>query len=122
MSAFSDNMAAIATSLITEFGETCSFSRNVLGTYDPSTSTSTIGSTTTFSGVCFQDAYNTAELDGSISIERSDIKLLVSPIATGEAPSISDTVTFSSVTYRIMNVDETTTNGVTVLFELQVRE
>lgn len=122
MSAFSDNMAAVATSLITEFGETCTFTRTPVSSYDPSTSSTTLGTPVTFAGVCFQDAYRTAELEGSISIQRDDIKLLVAPIASGAEPKINDTVTFSGTTYRVINVSQTTTNSATVLFELQVRE
>lgn len=121
MSTFSDNMSTVSTQLITEFGETCSFSRIVVGSYDPATSISNEDSVTTFNGVCFQDKYSVYEIQNSLSLERDDIKVLVAPIS-GDEPLINDTITFSSITYRVLNISKVTTNGATVLFELQVRE
>jgi hypothetical protein len=121
MSAFSDEMAAVATELITEFGETCTFTRNVKGSYDPTTSKAIDTSVTTFSGVCFQEEYKINEID-TANVKRGDTKVLVSPITTGETPSVGDEITFSSLSYRVINVDKTITNAETVLYTLQCRE
>ena len=120
MSAFSDSMAALALSLIQEFGEACTFARPVIGDYDPATGTANAGTETSFTGYCFPDEYKVNEIDGT-SIERNDVKLLVHKI-TGVEPEINDKVTFSSIEHRVMDIKKVSTNGVTVLFELQVRE
>lgn len=114
-------MAAVAVDLITEFGEACTFTRETLGEYNPAQGTASVTSSTTFDSVCFQETYNTAEVDGSLSIERDDIKLLVAPVA-GSEPLVNDEVTFSDVSYRVLHVQKTVTNADTVLYILQVRE
>lgn len=121
MSAFSDAMAAVATQLITEFGQSCTFIRSVKGAYDPTTSKAINASTVNFSGVCFHEVYTIAELQAS-NVRAGDVKLLVSPITTGEVPTVGDELTFSSTNFRIVSVDRAVTNSVTVLYTLQCRE
>lgn len=112
-------MAAVALSLIQEFGEACTFSRPNTSTYDPTTGVATEGTESTFTGYCFPDSFTVMEIDGTL-VRKDDIKLLVHKI-TGNEPSVNDKVTFSNNQYRVVNVTKVSTNGDTVLFELQVR-
>ncbi len=121
MSAFSDSLGATAQSLIQEFGEACTFTRCAESDYDPNTASSILSCSLEFTSFCVPEVFTVKEIDGT-SIKRGDVKLLVGPILTDEIPSIDDLVEFSSLTYRIINVEKTIVNAATVLFTLQVRE
>lgn len=118
MSAFSDEMAAVALALLTEFGEACTFSRQVLGSYDPNTSSKTLSSTTTFTGYVAPQDYLLFEKQSEY-IQTGDIKLFANNVSAVPVPG--DKVTFNSTTYRILRVIPYRVSGATVLYELQVR-
>lgn len=118
MTAFSNEMAAVALELLTEFGEVVSFTREVKGAYDPDTLSIPTLSTITFSGYSVPVNYGAGEIDREI-IQQSDIKLYVNAMST--IPEIGDTVLLNSVSYRVLNVIKYRVSGSTVLYELQVR-
>lgn len=119
MSVFSTSVGAVSTSLISEFGEACTFSRKTLSSFDPNTSTRIVSSTATFTSSCVPEEFELDEIDNT-NVLKTDIKLLVGPIV-GNEPILDDTVEFSNKSYRIVMVNEVIVNSVTVLYELQVR-
>lgn len=120
MSTFSDQMGTVAVDLITEFGEVCTFTRETLFEYNPGTAESSVSATVTFTSFCVPEEFTLNELDDT-TIERGDIKLLVGPIV-GNEPKVSDQVTLSSRSYRVIDIKKSIINAATVLYELQVRE
>ena len=120
MSAFSDSLGALSTSLITEFGEVCTFTRSVKGVYDAATSKTTETSITTVTATCVPETYKLEEIDEA-NVRRGDTKLLVGPLV-GFEPVSGDLVSFDSRTYRVITVETTSVNSEIVLFTLQCRE
>lgn len=118
MSAFSDNLSDLAVSLITEFGETGSFSRVVLNAYNPATAESATSVTTSYTGYVVPVDYKDKEIDGTL-ILRGDFKVLAHEMT--QTPNVGDELTFNSKTCRIINVSATRVNGASVLYSLQCR-
>ena len=118
MSAFSDEIKAVALDLLTEFGEAITFTRVTEGAYNPATLTTATGSTTTFSGYGVPTNYGTREVDLEI-VQQSDIKLYVN--ATSTEPAVGDTVSIDSKDYRVLNIIKYAINSENVLYELQLR-
>jgi len=118
MSALSDDLEALATELITEYGQSCSFSRTSGGTFDPTAGENTGASTSTWTGVCVPEDYKRYEINET-TIKENDIKLLVNK--TDTEPKAGDTVTVSTVVYRVIEAKKQVLNGANVMYELQVR-
>jgi hypothetical protein len=122
MSAFSNEMIQVAKELITEFGEPCVFKRFEYAQHQPLLANSELTNTEMFTSVAFRDKYTRYEVENTISIERNDIKLLVAATDDNLAPSVNDVVELSNEEYRVVDVEKVTTNAVTVLYILQVRQ
>lgn len=119
MSEFSDEMAQVAVDLITEFGESATFARSSLAPYDPATGEGTSGPTTTsYGGYCFPNRFPINLIDG-VNILHSDIQIYCHRMT--QEPVVGDSITFDGNTYQIMDVKNTRTNGVNVLYTLQAR-
>lgn len=118
MSDFSDEMAAIALELLTEFGEAVTFTRTSRAAYDPSTSTAASSGTSVFTGYGFPEEYLNRDIDGD-RIQAGDIRIYVNSVSTEPAPA--DVLTMNSTDYRVVRVRPYRTTGAPVLYELQVR-
>lgn len=118
MSAFSDNMSAVALGLLTKFGEAVSFTRTTEGAYNPATGSTAAGSDLVFTGFGFPEDYSNRDID-NILVQQGDARLYVNALSTPPLPQ--DTVTLDSVVYRVMSVRKYSTNSVNVLYELQIR-
>ncbi len=118
MSVFSDEMAAISLELITEYGETGSFERVVQGDYDPDSADTLFDTITTYSGSVVPSQYKNSEIDGTL-IQRGDFKILAHNMTSD--PAVGDSLTFGDISCKIVSVNLTRVNGVTVLFTLQGR-
>jgi len=117
MSAFYNNLNATASSLLNRFGQSVTFSRSVVGTYDPATgSASTTVSTFTADAAGFD--YDNSEVDDR-SILSSDLKLLIA--ATGYVPKINDLLTWNGVNYTVVMVAPLQPSSVAVIYECQIR-
>lgn len=118
MSTFSDEMAAVALELITEFGEAVTFTRTTEGAYNSATGTTASATTSNFAGVAVPQNYDSEEIDGT-NILQSDLRLITNAVATRPEPQ--DQVSIDSVLYRVINVSRITVNSNDVAYELQVR-
>jgi len=118
MGAFSTGMASTALSLLTKFGETVSFTNAVQGTYSPTTGTTGASTDTVFTGYGFPTGFSAVEL-AQEEVLVKDVKLIVNK--TSQRPAVDDTVTFSSVTYRVLDVQEVKAQGADIIYILQVR-
>lgn len=122
MSDFSDEISADALELITEFGESGTFTRKVKGSY--STNVLTRPSTDSeYTAMVFQYEFNASEIDGD-TILRTDKKLLVPTTDTSGAaiePKTGDLVVLGGTKYRIKNVlNPAKVNGENVIFICQI--
>lgn len=117
--ALSDEMKAVATDLLTEFGVNCTFTPRSAGTYDVSTSSTTSSDGSTYTGYGYPSNYSKEEIDGEL-VRQDDIQLLVEQ--TSSRPVPGEKVSFNSTTYRIINVSEQNLQGVSVIYICQVRK
>jgi len=118
MSAFSDEMDAVALELLTEFGEAVSFTRTTEGAYNTATGATAAGSDSVFTGFGTPIDYDDNEIDGTV-IQQGDVRLYTNAVST--APLPGDKVTLDSRVYRVMNTRKYTINSENVLYELQIR-
>ena len=114
---FYSGLATTATNLLTDKGQSITFSREVSSSFDPVLGVPTT-STTTFSGVGAAFGYKQNQIDGEI-IQRGDIRLILE--ATSTAPLIGDTCTIDSVVYKVLFVEKVSPAGTPVIYKLQLR-
>lgn len=117
MSSLSTSLKSLGISLITEFGQVVTVTRNTVVSYDPVTSNTTT-STSTYSAYGVPEEYSNNQVDG-VNVLVGDIRLLVGGI-TAE-PNIGDVVSLSSIDYRVISVGREVLNGEAVLYYLQLR-
>ena len=118
MSRFYQNLAATASRLLANKGQSVTFSRETSTGFDPALGVDTT-TTSSYSGNGGAFDYNSSEIDGEI-IQRGDIRLVLEAVDT--APLIGDTCDIDSLAYRVMNVKPTSPAGVPVIYELQLRQ
>lgn len=117
MSFYSD-IAAVAVSLLSEFGQNIVLTRNTPGGYSPATGTDTITTTSqTVKAAIFP--IKESAFQGTL-IAKNDFRLLISPSAN-PAPLGDDTVVIQGATYTIMDVKTLSPAGTVVLYDCQIR-
>ena len=118
MGAFSDGMTATALGLLTQFGEAVSFTNAAQGAYNPATGSTGAPTDTVYTGYGFPTQFSAIE-QAQEEVLVSDVKLIVNK--TSQAPQVDDTVTFSSKTYRVLDVQQVKAQGNDIIYILQVR-
>ena len=111
------DMQGTATSLVTYFGQTLTFTRSTEGTYSAATLSAT-ETASTFTGIGVEANYRTMEIDGTRIIS-GDKKLIMNAMTT--APAEGDIVAVNSTDYRVMSVMAKNPAGTIITYELQVR-
>lgn len=110
--------AATALELITDFGASATLIKRAEGSYDPATGTNSVTETSyTVKAVLLNYRANETNTQGSL-IQAKDRKVIMQ--ATTVTPDVSDTFTFNSVTYRVVEVKTLSPSGTNVLHELRV--
>ena len=118
MADFYAGLAEVALRLLTDKGQSLTFSRETTTVADPvKGKRSTTTSTYTGFGASFD--YNRSEIDGTV-IKRGDIRLLLN--ATTTVPIIDDTVPVDGTTHVVKAVRPTAPGGTVVMYELQLRK
>lgn len=118
MGTLSDTLGAVATRLLSLYGEALTVTRVTEGAYNPDDSGVTDGTTTTFTTYGTTYDYIASEVDGTV-IQRGDVKLVVQPTAI--APLTGDVITIDSVPHRVLNVERLKAQGVPCAYVLQLR-
>lgn len=116
------DLITIAQSLMTEFGQSATFTRTTATAYDPTTATRT-ETTTTYTGDVYVSSFDNREIGspyGSTVIKADDLKILATDMDL--TPQEGDIVTLDSVDYRIMQVSKTNVSGSDVLYKIQARK
>lgn len=114
-----DKLKTTARSLLLNFGQSMTFTRDVAGTYDP-TSGSVVNTTETFTdyGVVLPYGDGSSSVADSL-IQQGDRQVFIQ-IST--EPKTTDKITIAGTTFNIVNVKPLEPAGINVLYELQVRK
>ena len=115
---FASNMAATALRLLTNYGQTVTVVRDVIGAYDSSAGTVTDSTDTSYSGYGYPEQYASSLIDG-VLVKQQDIKLTFSSTTT---PAVNDIFTVSSIAYTALNVEKITAQGSNVVYVVQLRQ
>ena len=118
MASFYEGLAATALQLLTDKGQTISFSRDNVTSFDPKTGIETKGAAVTYSGAGAIFGFSKAEIDGTL-IERGDKRLVLEAVTT--VPAIGDAATVGGVVHRVMEVKPLNPGGTVVIYQLQLR-
>lgn len=116
---FYTGLASTASRLLTDKGQSVTFSRQTGGTFDPVLGAESGASTTTFSGYAAALSYNNAEIDGTV-VKKGDVRLVIE--STTATPETGDQCTVDSVVYRVMMVEPVSPGGTTVINKVQLRK
>lgn len=115
---FATDMQAAALDLLTDFGQSLTFTRYSSNAYNPSTGGVDPVTSTTYTGYGHPSSYSSDEIDGTM-IQVNDIKLL---LYTTTTPDIQDSVTIDSNLYRVENVEFVKAQGSNIYYKLQLRK
>ena len=117
MTAFNyPNTAATATRLLQRFGAAATLKRQTTGTYDPTTGTSPV-TTTSMATTAAVFAYPQGYIDGTLILQ-GDQQAYMAP---GEAPKQGDKLAWQGKDYEVVSVKPVSPAGVPVLYEAQIR-
>lgn len=117
MSFYAD-MAIVANSSLSEYGQTVTISVKSIGAYNPATGNATVTvSTQQVKGVVLP--IGAKDIDGTL-IHQGDQKLLLSMVGV-TPPHVGDTVAVGSTSYTITFIKLLTPSGINVLCECYIR-
>lgn len=114
---FASDMQAVAFDLLTELGQTLTFTRVTAGDFVPTTGAVNGNLTSTYTALCHPSQYNSEEIDGTL-IKRDDLRLIA---YTATTPLVGDTVTIDGLSHRLQNVQRIKAQGTDVVYILQAR-
>ena len=118
MANFYSNLAAVASRLLADKGQTVTFSRRIQSIFSAGSGEYTGGRTDTWSGSGVAFNYNKAEIDGS-TIQSGDLRLIVEAVETEPRPG--DKVAIGGVDYHVVSVVVSSPAGTPTHYETQVR-
>jgi hypothetical protein len=115
---FYARLATTATRLLDDKGQTLSFSRDNVTSFNPVTGEETKGTAITYSGSGAVFGYGSSEINGT-DIQRDDRRVILEAVST--APAVGDSVTIDSIVHRVVDVEQVNPAGTVVIYQLQVR-
>lgn len=118
MVTFSEDMAATALELLTEFGEAGALRRLTPGggpAHNPGASSST-----DYACQLYPDAYRTSERDGT-RIQNGDKKVLLATDGIPSIPTPADQLVIRGEVHKIIAVDEVSAQGQAIMWTVQAR-
>lgn len=118
MTVLTDELVAIVSDVLNQFGETLTFTRTYGQVYDPTIGTTTGGGQTIFVAKGYPWPYTALERANEL-VQTEDNRLIVE--RTTLVPIPGDKVTFQGVQYRVVLVDKITMSGQKIAYQLQVR-
>lgn len=114
---FYTDLKGVASNLLTEFGQSITWSRTTGGTFDPALGETTGQTTTNYSGFGAMFDFDTRLIDGQ-QILATDKRLL---LQAGDVPEVQDLLTINGTVYTVISKSDLTPAGTTVIYELQLR-
>lgn len=120
--ALRDAMRGVAASVLDTLGTAATITRST-ESYNPETGAESGAASTDYSVNCSPPSpFKENEIDGT-HIQRGDVKVLVAAKGLAIAPtSKTDTFTFDSVQYKIVDVDPIYSGSLPAAFELHCRK
>lgn len=115
---FSSDMQEAALSILSDLGQSLTFSRYTNSEYNPASGAVERVSSTTYTGYGNPSQYNLKDIDGEI-VQQNDINLIL--YCTSE-PNLDDEVTLDSDIYHIINIQKMNAQGSTIVYRLQLRK
>jgi hypothetical protein len=117
---FASDMTSVGRDLLQELGQQATIIKTVEGSFNPATGDVGASTTTTFYAYGNPSNFNKNEIDNH-TVLSTDLSFWMEVNISGNIPEVGDTCTISNKTYRILNVRSYVTQGVTVLYRLQLR-
>ena len=114
---FYSELATTATRLLTEKGETATFTRTSPGTFDPVTGISSGQNVTTFTAKVYPSDFSVSQVNGE-SILSGDKKLIMQ---AGNKPAINDKVTMSGEFSTVVSFESVGLTSDEVIYVVQSR-
>ena len=114
---FYSELATTATRLLTEKGETATFTRTSPGTFDPVTGTSSGQNVTTFTAKVYPSDFSVSQVNGK-SILSGDKKLIVQ---AGNKPAVNDKVSLSGIVTTVISFESVGLTSDEVIYVVQTR-
>lgn len=111
-------MEVIARALLTELGESVTFTRGEQGTYDVTTGETSPSASSPYSGYAAPTNYSKYDIANNLA-EQNDVKLYVEK--TSRVPAVGDYCTLRDTDYRVMDVKRVGCNGADIIFICQLR-
>lgn len=118
MADFYAQLSTTAARLLTSKGQTLSFSRDNVTSFNPVTGEETTGAPVTYSGKGAVFGYGSSEINGT-DIQRDDRRIILEAVTT--APEVGDSVTINTIVHRVVDVEQVNPAGTVVIYKLQVR-
>lgn len=112
-----DELIAIVTDVLNQFGMPMSFIRTSEGTYDPTTATTDEPITAIYTGIGFPWPYSKYERANSL-VQLSDNRLIVNKMTF--VPMVGDEVTFRETSYRVTRIEQITMSNEDIAWILEV--
>lgn len=114
-------LAKITLDQIRRFGQKVTITRKVQGSYNASTSSRTITTSTQTNVDAVVEEYKQREIDGTM-IQAGDIKMHLPALGVNQ-PSNNDVITTAdSTSYTIKNVNVISPSGSPIMYTLQLRK
>lgn len=120
---FYSDLALVASSLLSQFGQKVTLRQFAADVYNPATSTNTPGASTDYSvnAAVFSFGTDETQFMGTI-IHKEDRKMLMEHAAGGPTPTLKDRVIDSSgVTFTIISIKDTAPSGLPLIHTLHLR-
>lgn len=120
---FSSNMIQVARRLLLKFGETCSFTREIEGSFNPSTGSLAIPSVYSYTAKGAPVNFNRDEIDNSTVLE-TDLQVWIEINSDSDIPAVGDVLTFEhdiTTQYRVLGVRPLFAQSQQIVYILQVR-
>lgn len=114
----SADLSAAGLSMLKQFGQAISVTRDAVGAFTPATGVVTEATDTSYTGYGYPSAYNVSQIDGTI-VRQDDTKLIFS--STVE-PLVNDIFTVGSKVMSAVDVVKVSVQGVNVLYKVQLRQ
>lgn len=127
MASFANRLTNIARRLLTKYGQPVNFTRDKTSNFDPSTGTVTDTTDLIYTGVGYPSNYSdyllgrqAGQVDiGETLIRRGDILLILS---SNTEPQVNDIFEVGAFKYTALSVKKITTQGVNVIYKIQLRQ
>lgn len=115
---FGTEMQAVAKELLTEFGEVVTVTVTTGGSYDPTTSSVTGATNSSYSGVGHPEPYSSSQIATGV-VRVDDVKLLF--YSDSGVPEIGNIISLRNKDYNVLNVDRLAVQGLNAAYILQLR-